>query len=95
MKRIYLMVILLTVVPLPRVALSAEAALNAMAPREGLCCARCRHQASSSPQGEGRPCWWGCRLQTIYDWPHRCRKRRVPPHPTTGHGSCGSPWARR
>ena len=34
-------------------------------------------------------------LQTTDDCPHRCRKRRVPRHPATGHGSCGSPCARR
>ena len=38
---------------------------------------RRRHQASSSPQGDGPPCWCGCTLQPAYDWPHRCRKRRV------------------
>jgi len=31
---------------------------------EGLRWAGCRHQASSSPQGDGRPCLSGCRLQT-------------------------------
>lgn len=48
---------------------------------EGLCWSACRHQASSSPQGGGRPCWSGCTVQTTQEVPHRCRKRRVPPQP--------------
>src|SRR5919108_363895 len=56
-------------------------------------CAGSRHQASSSPHGDGRPCCCGCTLQTTYDWPHRCTKRKTPAHPSTGHASCGSPWA--
>ncbi len=78
------------------VSLSGPCSLKLTGPRYGLCCARRRHQASSSPQGEGRPCFCGCRLQTTYDWPQRCRKSRVPRHPATGHGSCGSPcWSRK
>ena len=37
------------------------------APVEGLRWSGCRHQASSSPQGDVRPCLSGCRLQTTYD----------------------------
>ena len=78
-----------------RYAGSGRAGLKRTAPRYEICCARRRHQASSSPQGDGRPCLPGCRLQTTYDWPHRCRKRSVPRQPETGHRSCGSPYRRR
>ena len=35
----------------------------------------------------GRPCLRGCTLQTTDDWPHRCRKTRMPPHPTLSLGT--------
>jgi len=76
-------------------ACAGRSALKPMAPVYGLCWSGWRHHASSSPQGDGRPCWCGCTLQTTDDWPHRCRKSKVPRHPATGHGSCGSPWASR
>jgi len=76
-------------------ACAGRSALKPMAPVYGLCWAGWRHHASSSPQGDGRPCRCGCTLQTTYDCPHRCRKSKVPLHPATGQGSCGSPWASR
>ena len=72
-----------------------SAARKRTTPVEGLCWSACRHQASSSPQGDGRPCLSGCTVQTTKEVPHRCRKRRVPPQPGTGQGSCGAPWASR
>ena len=42
--------------------LSGQAALKSTAPVDGLCCSRRRHQAVSSPQGDGLPCCGGCTL---------------------------------
>ena len=71
------------------------AIMNATALSYGLCYSPCRHQRSSSHQGDGQPWCCDCTLQTTYDWASTRREPQFPAHLCTGHGACGSPCASR